>query len=124
MSSRSVAKLSRVTSSPARSASSRRSSASDFSGVSVTGVRAYSRTAFSPLSVSVVDGARAGLARLRARLEVAELGQALGLDVVLALAGPVEHAPAPRHAQEVVRAGAVAAHEAEDLVREQAQLSS
>ena len=52
MSSRSVATLSRVTSSPTRSAISRRSSASDFSGVNVTGVRAYSRSASSPLSVS------------------------------------------------------------------------
>ena len=63
-------------------------------------------------------------ARLASCLEVAETGESLGLDVVLALTCPVEHAPAACHAQEVVRAGAAAADEAEDLVREEAQLSA
>ena len=45
--------LARVTSSPTRSAISSRSSGSDFSGVNVTGVAAHSRSASSPLSVSV-----------------------------------------------------------------------
>ena len=52
MSSRSVPMLSRVTSSPTRSATSSRSSSSLLSGVNVSGVRAHARRASSPLSVS------------------------------------------------------------------------
>ena len=52
MSSRSVPMLSRVTSSPTRSAISSRSSGSLLTGVNATGVRAYARSASRPLSVS------------------------------------------------------------------------
>ena len=69
-----------------------------------------------------VDGALAGLARLLAGFEVAELREPLRLGVVLALAGPVEHPAALRHPQQVVRARAPAADEAEDLVGEEAEL--
>ena len=77
-----------------------------------------------PLVGQRVDRPLARLARLLARLEVAELGQPLGLDVVLAFARPVEDPAAPGHLQQVVRAHALAADEAEDLVREQAELRS
>ncbi len=53
MSSRSVARLSRVRASPTRSAINSRNNGSLFTGVNDTGVRAYSRNASSPLSVSV-----------------------------------------------------------------------
>ena len=53
MSSRSVAMLARVTGSPTRSAISMRSSASLFTGVKRTGVRAYSRSASIPRSLIV-----------------------------------------------------------------------
>ena len=98
--------LSRVTASPTRSQISRRSSASLFTGVKVTGVRAYVAQGIEPLVGQRVDGALARLARLLARLQVAELRQPLRLDVVLALARPVEDPAAPGHAQQVVRAGA------------------
>src|SRR5262249_32675419 len=70
-----------------------------------------------------VDRALPGLARLCARGEVAELREPLRLDVVLALPGPVEDPAVPRHLQEVVRAGSAVADEAEDLVREEAELA-
>ena len=124
MSSRSVATLSRVTSSPTRSATSSRSSGSLLTGVNASGVRAHALQRLEALVAERVDRALARLARLLARLEVAEPGQPLGLDVVLALAGPVEQAVALGHPQEVVRAHALAADEAEDLVREEAELGS
>ena len=71
-----------------------------------------------------VDGPLARAAGLLARLQVAQLGQPLRLDVVLALARAVEDAAALGHPQQVVRAGAGAADEAEDLVREEAELGS
>ena len=86
------------------------------------GCGAYVAQRLEPLVGERVDGPLAGLARLLARLEVAEPGEPLRLDVVLALAGPVEHPAAPRHAQQVVGAGARPADEAEDLVGEEGQL--
>ena len=53
MSLRSVAKLSRVGASPTRSAINSRSNGSLFRGVNEIGVRAHSRNASSPVSVSV-----------------------------------------------------------------------
>ncbi|HEU0335437.1 MAG TPA: MMPL family transporter, partial [Gaiellaceae bacterium] len=70
-----------------------------------------------------VDRPFACLAGLAPRFEVAEPGQPLRLDVVLALARPVEHAPAARHPKQVVRARAPAPDEREDLEREQGQLA-
>ena len=51
-----------------------------------------------------VDGSRARLSRLLAGREVSELGQPLGLGVVLALARPREESAALCEAQQVVRA--------------------
>jgi osmotically-inducible protein OsmY len=62
------------------------------------------------------------LARFLAGLQVAELREPLRLDVVLALAGPIEHAAAPGHAQQVVRTRSAAADETEDLVGKERQL--
>ena len=124
MSARSVAELSRVTSSPTRSATSSRSSGSLLNGVNASGVRAHVAQRLEALVGERVDRPLARLAGLLARLEVAELGQPLGLDVVLALARPVEEAVALGHPQQVVRADALAADEAEDLVGEQAELGS
>jgi hypothetical protein len=76
---------------------------------------------FQALVRQRVNGALPGLARLGARRQVSELGQPLGLDVVLALTGPVEDPTVPRHPEEIVRPGLVRADEAEDLVGEQAQ---
>jgi hypothetical protein len=61
---------------------------------------------------------------LAAGVQVSELCEPLRLDVVLALAGPVQHATTSCEAQQIVCAGAPATDEAEDLVREQAQLSA
>ena len=69
-----------------------------------------------------VDGSLSRLARLLLRLEVAEPGEPLRLRVVLALAGPVEHAAATREAEEIVGARTSAPDEAQDLVREEAQV--
>ena len=77
-----------------------------------------------PLLRERVHRALAGLAGFASCLEVAELREPLWLDVVLALSGPVEHAPPSRHPQEVVRPRAAATDEAEDLVREEAELSA
>ena len=63
----------------------------------------------------------AGLAWLGARRQVSELGEPLGLDVVLALTGPVEDPAVLRHPEEIVRAGPAGAYQAKDLVGEQAQ---
>ena len=71
-----------------------------------------------------VDRPLTGLARLLARLQVAEPREALGLDVVLALSRPVEHTPASRHAHQIVCARATGSHESEDLVGEEGQLIS
>ena len=124
MSSRSVPMLSRVTSSPTRSATSSRSSSSLLIGVNVTGVARPRAQRLEPLVGQRVHGPLARLARLLARLQVAELREPLRLDVVLALPRPVEDAPAPRHLEQVVRAHALAPDEAEDLVGEQAELRS
>jgi hypothetical protein len=69
-----------------------------------------------------VHGALPGPAGLLAGLEVTELGEPLGLYVVLALACPVEDAAAAGHPQQIMRAGALVTHEPEDLVGEQAEL--
>ena len=100
---------------------SRRSSASLLSGVKATGVARVLAQRVESLVGERVDGALAGLAGLLAGVEVAEVREPLGLGVVLALAGPGEHPAALRHAQQVVRAGAVAADEAEDLDGEEAE---
>src|SRR5262249_16242152 len=71
-----------------------------------------------------VDGALTGLPRLLACLQVSELGQSFRLDVVLALTRPGEEAATPCHPQQVVCACASLPDKAEDLVREQAQLST
>ena len=76
-----------------------------------------------PLVGERVDGALAGLARLLARVQVTEAGQPLRFGVVLALARPGQHATALGQAQQVVGARALAADEAEDLVREEGQVS-
>ena len=104
----------RVASSPTRSPISSRSSGSDFTGVNEDGRARVGAQRLEPLLRERVDRARPRAAGLRARLEVSQLREPLGLDVVLALPGPVEHPPAPRHAQQVVRTGAVAADETED----------
>jgi hypothetical protein len=57
-----------------------------------------------------------------ARAQVAEPGEALGFGVVLARAGVGQHPPALRQADEIVRARAGPADEAEDLMGEEAQL--
>ena len=75
----------------------------------------------SPVS-ECVDSAFAGLARFATCLEVAEPCEPLWLDVVLALSGPVEDSAALGHPKKVVRAGAAATDEPEDLVREEAEL--
>src|SRR5262249_45985130 len=70
-----------------------------------------------------VDGSLTRLPRLLPGLEVAELGEALRLDVVLALPGPGEHPAALRHAEQVVRTRATASDEPEDLVRKEGQVA-
>ena len=77
-----------------------------------------------PLFREPVDGSLSRPAGRLPGLEVPEPGEPLRLRVVLALSSPVEHAPAPGQPQEVVRAGALAPDEAEDLVREQAQVTA
>ena len=101
---------------------SRRSSASLFERGEVHRRRRPLRQRVEAAIGEGVDGALAGLPRLLARVEIAEPGEALGLDVVPALTGPVEHAAAPRHPQQVVRRSAVAPDQAEDLVGEERQL--
>ena len=54
--------------------------------------------------------------------EVDQFREPLGLGVALALARPGEHAAALRQPQQLVRPGAVAPDEAEDLDREEAEL--
>ena len=68
-----------------------------------------------------VDGALARPAGLLAGRQVAELREALGLGVVLALSRPGEHPSALGHLQEVVGAGSLTADQAEDLAGGQAE---
>jgi fluoride exporter len=75
-----------------------------------------------PLVRQGVDRSLARSTGLAARVQVSELRKPFRFDVVLALARPVEHSPPTRQPEEVVRASAAAADEAEDLVGEQAQL--
>ena len=74
--------------------------------------------------MSEYDRPLARLPGLFVRFEVAEFGQAFRLDVVLALAGPVEHPSAACHLQQVVSPRSAATDETEDLVREQAEFVS
>jgi hypothetical protein len=71
-----------------------------------------------------VHGALASFARLSARREVAKTGESLGLGVVLALTRPGEEPSTPCQAQQIVWPGTLASDEAENLVREQAELGA
>ena len=123
-SSRRVAMLVRVTSSPTRSATSSRCRGSLLTAGNATGVAAYARSASRPWSVSEYTvRSRVLPGSLRAS-QVAQLGQPLGLHVVLALARPGHEAVVARHPQQVVRAHALPPDQAEDLVGEQAELIS
>jgi hypothetical protein len=70
-----------------------------------------------------VDGPLARLSRLLSRSEVPEAREPLRLRVVLALACPVQDPSALDHPSKLVRRGAGAPDEAQDLVGEEAQVS-
>src|SRR5579862_7503944 len=75
-----------------------------------------------PLFGQRVDRALPCPPRRLARLEVAELREALRLDVVLALAGPGEEAAPAGDTEQVVGTGSASPHEGEHLVREEGEL--